>query len=45
LKFVQKNIEQIHKDKLNKVKNVEGLFDYILEFWSKILFPSEDKFK
>jgi hypothetical protein len=45
LKFVQKNIEQIQKEKLSKVKNVEGLFDYILEFWSKILFPNEEKFK
>ena len=44
--FVQKNIQKIDKRKLSEVKNVEALFDYLVNFWSTVLFENnEEKFK
>lgn len=43
--FVQKNIEKLDKQRLVHVKNVEDLFEYLLDFWSKVLFSNEEKFK
>ena len=45
MESIQKNIEKIDKKRIAQVKDVESFFDYLLDFWSLILFNSEEKYK
>lgn len=42
---LQHGLEKIDKAKLKELRNVDDLFDFILDFWSGTLFQNETKFK
>lgn len=38
-------METLDFEKMKELKNIEDLFDYLLDFWGNNLLPSEEKFK
>ena len=42
---MQECVEKIDKNQLKGLNNVEEMFGFILDFWGKSLFKSEEQFK
>ena len=45
LKNLQSCIEKIDKEQIKNIKNVDEMFVFALEFWSKNIFSNEEQFK
>ena len=45
LKSLQSCIEKVDKSQIKNIRNVEEMFGFVLEFWSKTIFSNEEQFK
>ena len=45
LKNMQNCLESIDRSQIKALRNVEEMFGFVLEFWSKTIFSNEEQFK